>query len=97
MAEILSKLLPSYALDYPSTTIEEYLPANLTNNVTPWQLVKTTLNLGLNVFLLKYTATSANVISKGVLSPLDCIRYLLDGLSVDLCQKVLASQRTYRS
>jgi hypothetical protein len=43
----------------------------------------------LNVFMLKYSAMSSTLISKGALSPLDHVGRLLDGLSVELRRKVL--------
>jgi hypothetical protein len=51
------------------------------------KLVKNASNLKLHIFLLKYT--SAILVRKNALSPLDCVRYLLDGLSVELRRKVL--------
>jgi hypothetical protein len=53
------------------------------------QLFRAAPNLDLNVFLLKYAATSATLISKGPLSPLDRVGHLLDGLSVELRRKVV--------
>jgi hypothetical protein len=53
------------------------------------QFLKNAPNLDLNVFMLKYSATSSTLNSKGALSPLDRIGRLLHGLSVELRRKVL--------
>jgi hypothetical protein len=53
------------------------------------QLFRAAPNLDLNVFLLKYTAISATLISKGGLSPLDGVGHLLDGLPVELRRQIL--------
>jgi hypothetical protein len=53
------------------------------------QLFRAAPNLDLNVFLLKYTAISGTLISKGAFSSLDRVGDLLDGLSVELRRKSL--------
>jgi hypothetical protein len=53
------------------------------------QLVKDAPALDLNVYILKYSAISSTLVTKGALSPLDRVGRLLDGLPVDLRRRVL--------
>jgi hypothetical protein len=53
------------------------------------QLIKDAPTLDLTVFILKYTSTTATLVSKGALSQLDRVGRLLDGLSTELWRRVL--------
>ena len=45
--------------------------------------------MDLNVFIIKFTTIINSLIAKHVLSDLDCVRYLLDGLQPELRSCVL--------